>query len=144
MDGGANLSISVANITKGTSMRLGHNLVAQDTKTLQLHSSVAAPSATDEQTRKAASLMKRIDLRDFSVCQFANAAELLPFGMAECAMIAFDFYEIKKNKMLQYPRIVFVAALKQHYAVLQTLALEEDEMPDIKDETVPDEEGMPR
>ncbi|KAM6545753.1 hypothetical protein CsatB_026489 [Cannabis sativa] len=46
--------------------------------------------------------------------------------------------------MLQYPRIVFVAALKQHYAVLQTLALEEDEMPDIKDETVPDEEGMPR
>ncbi|KAM6566540.1 hypothetical protein CsatA_025668 [Cannabis sativa] len=46
--------------------------------------------------------------------------------------------------MLQYPRTVFVAALKRHYAVLQTLALEEDEMPDIKDERVPDEEGMPR
>lgn len=46
--------------------------------------------------------------------------------------------------MLQYPCTVFVAALQRHYAVLQALALDEDEMPDIKDETVPDEEGMSR
>lgn len=35
-----------------------------------------------------------------------------------------------------------VAALQRHYAVLQALALEEDELPEIKDETVPDEEGL--
>ncbi|POO04197.1 Ku [Trema orientale] len=46
--------------------------------------------------------------------------------------------------MLQYPFFVSVAALQRHYAVLQALALDEDEMPDIKDETVPDEEGMSR
>lgn len=41
---------------------------------LQLHSdaNVAAPRATDDQIKKAAALMKRIDLKDFSVCQFAN------------------------------------------------------------------------
>ncbi|GMH09670.1 hypothetical protein Nepgr_011511 [Nepenthes gracilis] len=64
--------------------------------------------ATDDQIKKAATLMKRIDLRDFSVCQFANPA------------------------------------LQNHYAVLQALALEEDEMPEVKDETLPDEEGMAR
>lgn len=37
-----------------------------------------------------------------------------------------------------------LAALQRHYAVLQALALDEDEMPEIKDETVPDEEGMAR
>ncbi|KAJ0045030.1 hypothetical protein Pint_04798 [Pistacia integerrima] len=66
------------------------------------------PRATDDQVKKAAALMKRIDLKDFSVCQFANPA------------------------------------LQRHYAVLQALALEEDEMPDINDETLPDEEGMSR
>jgi len=34
--------------------------------------------------------------------------------------------------------------LQKHYAALQALALEEDEMPEIKDETLPDEEGMAR
>nr|XP_048333368.1 ATP-dependent DNA helicase 2 subunit KU70 isoform X2 [Ziziphus jujuba var. spinosa] len=71
-------------------------------------SDAATPHATDEQIRKAAALVKRIDLKEFSVCQFANPA------------------------------------LQRHYAVLQALALEEDEMPDIKDETLPDEEGMSR
>ncbi|XP_054805999.1 ATP-dependent DNA helicase 2 subunit KU70 isoform X3 [Prosopis cineraria] len=33
---------------------------------------------------------------------------------------------------------------ERHYAVLQALALEEDEIPEIKDETAPDEEGMAR
>lgn len=35
-------------------------------------------------------------------------------------------------------------ALQRHYAVLQALALDEDEMPDVKDETLPDEEGFAR
>lgn len=37
----------------------------------------AAPRATDEQIRKASALIKRIDLKDFSVCQFANPGMLL-------------------------------------------------------------------
>ncbi|KAF3457078.1 hypothetical protein FNV43_RR01735 [Rhamnella rubrinervis] len=80
----------------------------RDTEEVLPDSEVAAPRATDEQIRKASALIKRIDLKDFSVCQFANPA------------------------------------LQRHYAVLQALALEEDEMPDIKDETLPDEEGMSR
>ncbi|XP_044509809.1 ATP-dependent DNA helicase 2 subunit KU70 isoform X3 [Mangifera indica] len=75
----------------------------------QFHSSTdVVPRATDDQVKKAAAMMKRIYLKDFSVCQFANPA------------------------------------LQRHYAVLQALALEEDEMPDINDETLPDEEGMAR
>lgn len=37
-----------------------------------------------------------------------------------------------------------LSALQRHYAVLQALALEEDDMPEVNDETVPDEEGMAR
>lgn len=68
----------------------------------------AAPRATDDQIKKAAALMRRIDLKDFSVCQFSNPA------------------------------------LQRHYGILEALALEEDEMPEIKDETLPDEEGLSR
>ncbi|KAL3506595.1 hypothetical protein ACH5RR_031977 [Cinchona calisaya] len=67
-----------------------------------------APRATEDQTKKGSALIRRVDLKDFSVCQFSNPA------------------------------------LQRHYAVLQALALQEDEMPEIKDETVPDEEGMAR
>ena len=35
-------------------------------------------------------------------------------------------------------------ALQRHYGILEALALGEDEMPDIKDETLPDEEGLAR
>ncbi|EXB97445.1 ATP-dependent DNA helicase 2 subunit KU70 [Morus notabilis] len=80
----------------------------RDIEELHSDSNGTAPCATDEQIKNAAALMKRIDLKDFSVCQFANPA------------------------------------LQRHYAVLQALALEEDEIPDINDETVPDEEGMSR
>lgn len=66
----------------------------------------AAPKATDDQIEKATALMKRIDLKDFSVCQFSNPA------------------------------------LQRHYAVLQALALEEPDIPETIDETLPDEEGM--
>ncbi|TMW97609.1 hypothetical protein EJD97_005237 [Solanum chilense] len=68
----------------------------------------SVPHATDDQIKKASALVRRIDLKDFSVWQFANPA------------------------------------LQRHYAVLQALALDEDEMPEIKDETLPDEEGMAR
>ncbi|XP_024960981.1 ATP-dependent DNA helicase 2 subunit KU70 isoform X1 [Cynara cardunculus var. scolymus] len=76
----------------------------------ELHSETTGnmPSATEDQIQKATALMKRVDLRDFSVCQFANPA------------------------------------LQSHYAVVQALALDEDEMPEINDETLPDEEGMAR
>lgn len=41
---------------------------------LQLHkgSNVAAPHASDDQIRQAANLINRLDLKDFSVFQFAN------------------------------------------------------------------------
>ncbi|KAL6647290.1 hypothetical protein ACP70R_014727 [Stipagrostis hirtigluma subsp. patula] len=65
-----------------------------------------APRATDEQIKKASNLLKRIDLKDFSVCQFANPA------------------------------------LQKHYGILEALALGEDEMPDIKDDTLPDQAGL--
>lgn len=76
----------------------------------ELHADVgnATPRATDDQISKAKALMKRVDLKEFSVCQFSNPA------------------------------------LQRHYAVLQALALEEDELPDLKDETLPDEQGMAR
>uniref|UniRef100_A0A0D9WWA1 ATP-dependent DNA helicase 2 subunit KU70 n=1 Tax=Leersia perrieri TaxID=77586 RepID=A0A0D9WWA1_9ORYZ len=35
-------------------------------------------------------------------------------------------------------------ALQRHYGILEALALGEDEMPDVKDETLPDEEGLAR
>lgn len=75
----------------------------------ELHTDTdCVPLATEDQINKATAVVKRIDLKDFSVCQFANPA------------------------------------LQRHYAVLQALALDEDEMPEIKDETAPDEEGMAR
>jgi ATP-dependent DNA helicase 2 subunit 1 len=45
---------------------------------LQIHSdtNAGAPRATDEQIKKAAALIKRIDLKDFSVFQFANPGKL--------------------------------------------------------------------
>lgn len=64
--------------------------------------------ATDDQIKKASALLRRIDLKDFSVCQFSSPA------------------------------------LQRHYGILQALALGEDDMPNVKDETLPDEEGMAR
>ncbi|KAK9932771.1 hypothetical protein M0R45_019994 [Rubus argutus] len=78
------------------------------TEELHKGSNVAAPHASDDQIRQAANLINRLDLKDFSVFQFANPA------------------------------------LQRHYAVLQALALDEDDIPEIKDETLPDEEGMSR
>lgn len=45
---------------------------------LQFHSesNVSVPRATDGQIKKAADLINRIDLKDFSVCQFANPGKL--------------------------------------------------------------------
>ncbi|KAB5534537.1 hypothetical protein DKX38_017623 [Salix brachista] len=72
------------------------------------NTNAGAPRATDDQIFRAASLIKRIDLKDFSVFQFANPG------------------------------------LQRHYAILQALALDEDDIPEINDETLPDEEGMAR
>ncbi|KAM3254137.1 hypothetical protein ACQJBY_047953 [Aegilops geniculata] len=67
-----------------------------------------APRATDEQIKKASNLLRRIDLKHFSVRHFANPG------------------------------------LQKHYGILEALALGDDEMPEIKDETLPDEEGLAR
>ncbi|CAA6658963.1 unnamed protein product [Spirodela intermedia] len=73
-----------------------------------LNDDAIASRPTDDQIRKASALLKRIDLKNFSVCQFSNPA------------------------------------LQRHYSILQAIALDEDEMPEVKDETLPDEEGMAR
>ncbi|KAK4795910.1 hypothetical protein SAY86_028236 [Trapa natans] len=73
---------------------------------LHLSPETLAHQASEEQINRAAALMKRMDLKDFSVCQLGNPA------------------------------------LQRHYGILQALALEEDDLPEIKDETNPDEEGL--
>jgi len=80
----------------------------REIKELHLDETSAILKATDDQISKATALRRRVDLKDFSVCQFVNPT------------------------------------LQRHYAVLQTLALDEDEMSEIKDETLHDEEGMGR
>uniref|UniRef100_A0A1J3EBU5 ATP-dependent DNA helicase 2 subunit KU70 n=1 Tax=Noccaea caerulescens TaxID=107243 RepID=A0A1J3EBU5_NOCCA len=76
----------------------------------ELHSKpgVAAPRASDDQLKKASALMRRLELKDFSVCQFANPA------------------------------------LQRHYAMLQAIALDENDIRETRDETLPDEKGMKR
>ncbi|VVA91592.1 unnamed protein product [Arabis nemorensis] len=76
----------------------------------ELHSKpgVAVPRASDDQLKKASTLMRRLELKDFTVCQFANPA------------------------------------LQKHYAILQAIALDEDQVRETRDETLPDEEGMNR
>lgn len=39
---------------------------------------------------------------------------------------------------------LFVTALQKHYAILQAIALDEDQVRETRDETLPDEEGMNR
>lgn len=58
----------------------------------------------------------------------------------------------KRNSAFNFQQILsginfllcFSTALQRHYGILEALALGEDEMPDIKDETWPDEEGLAR
>ncbi|KAK2980381.1 hypothetical protein RJ640_014554 [Escallonia rubra] len=88
---------------------------------LHTDTNAMAPRATDDQISKATALMRRVDLKEFSVCQFSNPDTVFSIVIG-----------------------MLPAALQRHYAVIQALALEEDEMPEIKDETTPDEEGMAR
>ncbi|KAF9672714.1 hypothetical protein SADUNF_Sadunf11G0073200 [Salix dunnii] len=81
---------------------------SDDVRHIHSNTNAGATRATDDQIKRAASLIKRIDLKDFSVFQFANPG------------------------------------LQRHYAILQALALDEDDIPEINDETLPDEEGMAR
>lgn len=54
--------------------------------------------------------------------------------------------KIKENDImiLVVNKKFYFSALQRHYAVLQALALEEDDIPEMKDETLPDEEGLAR
>jgi hypothetical protein len=46
---------------------------------VQVHlTSGDAPRATDEQIKKASNLLRRIDLKNFSVLQFANPGKSFP------------------------------------------------------------------
>lgn len=47
--------------------------------TFQLHTdtSTAVPRATEDQIKSASSLVKRVDLKNFSVCQFANPGKFV-------------------------------------------------------------------
>uniref|UniRef100_A0A803KXF9 ATP-dependent DNA helicase 2 subunit KU70 n=1 Tax=Chenopodium quinoa TaxID=63459 RepID=A0A803KXF9_CHEQI len=56
------------------------------------------------------------------------------------AAVLMNRVNLKDFAVCQFPN----PALQKHYAVLQALALEEDEIPEIKDDTLPDEEGMAR
>lgn len=75
---------------------------------LHMTTNGSAPRASKEQIENAVAMMRKLELKDFSVYQFSNPA------------------------------------LQRHYSILQVLALEEDELPETKDETMPDEEGMQR
>lgn len=44
-----------------------------------------APRADEDQIKKASALIKRIDIKDFSVCQFANPGKL------SCLFVYFNF-----------------------------------------------------
>nr|ATA62878.1 putative KU70-like protein [Cupressus sempervirens] len=67
------------------------------------------PRASKEEIDKATAMIKKLELREFSVYQISNPA------------------------------------LQRHYAILQALALDENEdLPETKDETMPDEESMQR
>ncbi|CAA7056686.1 unnamed protein product [Microthlaspi erraticum] len=80
----------------------------RDVEELHSNPGVAAPRASEDQLKKASALMRRLELKDFSVCQFANPA------------------------------------LQRHYAMLQAIALDENDIGETRDETLPDEEGMKR
>lgn len=75
---------------------------------LHMTTNGSAPRASKEQIENAVAMMRKLELKDFSVYQFSNPA------------------------------------LQRHYSILQVLALEEDELPETKDETMPDEESMQR
>lgn len=79
--------------------------------------------------------MRRLELKDFSVCQFANPGMLhsMSLDSVSCSEVL-----ILKLKSL------FVAALQRHYAMLQAIALDENDIRETRDETLPDEEGMKR
>eukprot|EP00252_Welwitschia_mirabilis_P011453 TRINITY_DN25707_c0_g1_i1.p1 TRINITY_DN25707_c0_g1~~TRINITY_DN25707_c0_g1_i1.p1 ORF type:complete len:630 (-),score=139.97 TRINITY_DN25707_c0_g1_i1:36-1925(-) len=64
--------------------------------------------SSEEQRGKAMDMIRKLDIKDFSVYSVSNPA------------------------------------LQRHYAMLQVLALDEDDLPEIKDETMPDEEAMQR
>ena len=62
----------------------------------------------------------------------------------------YDFIHLRITSVITQNSFTFkclccsTTALQRHYGILEALALGEDEMPDIKDETLPDEEGLSR
>ncbi|PPR96089.1 hypothetical protein GOBAR_AA24580 [Gossypium barbadense] len=121
-----------------------------------------APRADEDQIQKAAALIKRIYVKDFSAFQFANPVAY--YGASSqpqlVALVAQD--EITSAGAQMEPpgmHMIYLpysddirddeeartySLLQRHYAVLQALALAEDDIPETIDETAPDEEGLTR
>ncbi|KAF3957151.1 hypothetical protein CMV_017806 [Castanea mollissima] len=56
---------------------LPHTEDIRHVEELYSDSNGAAPNAIDDQIEKATALMERIDLKDFSVCQFLTLVQLV-------------------------------------------------------------------
>eukprot|EP00850_Spirogloea_muscicola_P014919 SM000110S18926 [mRNA] locus=s110:292351:298253:+ [translate_table: standard] len=90
----------------------------------QYHVSQEAPvaRASKEQVDKALAMIRRFELKDFSPDQISNPL----LTSAETAMVG------------------LLAALQHHFAIIEALALDEDEAREVKDETLPDEKSLER
>lgn len=75
---------------------------------LQLHRTDDAiePRATDDQIKKASALMRRIDLKDFSVCQFANP------GFVQIYIIELSFFFILVIEIYFWCQTMFLGMLQ--------------------------------
>ncbi|KAL3684814.1 hypothetical protein R1sor_002836 [Riccia sorocarpa] len=95
----------------------------------------------EDQIKQAVTLMRKLDLRDFTVYQIQNP------GNGARAILRMSSLFVKLSicgiiGSVLTCALMFMPALQRHYAILQALALEEEELPEVKDETQPDEEGM--
>lgn len=55
------------------------------------------PLATDDQIQKAAALVKRVDLKDFSVCQFSNPGS--PFVLDIAKQLKVQKFKYVENRV---------------------------------------------
>lgn len=67
----------------------------------ELHSKpgVAAPRASDDQLKKASALMRRLELKDFSVCQFANPSLQRHYAILQAIALDEDLGETRDETL---------------------------------------------
>lgn len=62
---------------------------------LQFHSdSNDLPHATDDQIKAASAVVRRIDLKDFSVCQFSNPGKIAHWEISNMNVLGLNGYLI--------------------------------------------------